>query len=115
MWISSAGQLANSSLVLDAANTYGAITSGFARGDQILLRNQTVTHDTWTENDTGTGGSLAIDYTTGGIGGILAQESFAFPAPTRKATFSLQPSLSTASRQPRFPLASRAFCAERGS
>jgi hypothetical protein len=69
------GPLASSSLVLDAANTYAGITAGFAKGDQILLRNQLVTGDKWTENGAGTGGTLAIDFTTDGDS---AQESFAF-------------------------------------
>ena len=69
------GVQGNSSLILDAANTFGGVTSGFASGDQILLRDQTVTGDTWTENGAGTGGTLAIDYTTGGNS---AQESFGF-------------------------------------
>ena len=82
------GQLAHSSMVLDVANTFGGVISGFALNDLIWLRNQTVTGDTWTENGTGTGGTLAIDYTSGGI---PAQESLRFAGSYGQNDFQFAP------------------------
>src|SRR4029077_5616731 len=82
------GQLAHSSLVLDAPDAFGGLISGFVLNDLIWLRNQTVTGDTWTENGIGTGGTLAIDYTTGGT---PAQETFGFTGSYSQSDFSFAP------------------------
>jgi flagellar basal body rod protein FlgG len=82
------GPTAGSTLQLDSANTFSGEISGFELSDQILLRNQIVTNDIWTENGAGTGGTLTIDYTTDGT---PAQEILSFHGAYNQSSFAFAP------------------------